>query len=90
MKKILIIPILFLLSACNDNSQMQYRWMVVHPDEALFYCPVIKHFPKWQTLTEKQVGNAIKILQKNNITCKSNIDQIKKFLNDAESGINSK
>lgn len=90
MKKILIIPILFLLSACNDISQVQYKWMVVHPDEALFYCPVIKHFPKWQTLTEKQVGNTIKILQKNNITCKSNIDQIKKFLNDSESGINSK
>jgi hypothetical protein len=58
--------------------------MVVHPDEAMYNCPVLKQFPKWQTLTDAQVADTIVKLYKNNITCKSSIESIRKYLNNAD------
>jgi hypothetical protein len=58
--------------------------MVVKPDEALYYCPVLKKFPAWQTLTDKQVANTVLTLYKNNINCKSSLESIKKFLDEAD------
>lgn len=73
------------MAACNDTQVVQTsKWMVVHPDEAMYYCPVLKKFPKWQTLTDKQVAEVLLTLYKNNVTCKSSIDSIRKFLDDAE------
>ena len=62
MKK-LIIPLIILigLAGCNDQTQVvtTYKYMVVHPTEAMYYCPVLKEFPNWKTLTDSQVAKTI-------------------------------
>ena len=87
MKK-LIIPLIILigLAGCNDQTQVvtTYKYMVVHPTEAMYYCPVLKEFPNWKTLTDSQVAKTIVQLHKNNLTCKSSIDRIKRFLDNAD------
>ena len=86
MKKIILLLAVVLLASCNDQTQVvtTYRHMVVHPDEAMYYCPVVKQFPNWKTLTDSQVAKLVVQLHKNNLTCKSSIESIRKFLNDAD------
>lgn len=86
MKKILIIISAILLTACNDQQQIisSYKWMVVHPSESMYYCPVLKEFPDWRKLTDAQVAKTVLLLYKNNLTCKSSIESIKEFLAQEE------
>ena len=86
MKKIILLLAVVLLASCNDQTQVvtSYRHMVVHPDEAMYYCPVVKEFPNWKTLTDSQVAKLVVQLHKNNCTWKSSIESIRKFLNDAD------
>jgi len=87
MKKYIILLAL-LVAGCNEQQVVQTtKWMVVHPDEAMYYCPVLKQFPDWKNLTDSQVAKLIIQLHKNNITCKSSIDTIKTFLNNADDTI---
>lgn len=90
MKYLLIIAMLF-LAGCNDTKQVvtTYKWMVVHPDEAMYYCPVITKFPDWKTLTDSQVAKTILTLHKNNLTCKSSIESIRKYLKEADKKMGS-
>ena len=85
MKKFILLFAL-LLAGCNDTKQVvtTYKYLVVHPDEAMYVCPVIKEFPNWKTLTDAQVAKLVVQLHKNNLTCKSSIESIRKFLNDAK------
>ena len=85
MKKYLLITTL-LLAGCNDQQQIltTYKYMVVHPSESMYHCPVLKEFPNWKTLTDAQVAKTVITLQKNNLTCKSSIESIRKFLQDQE------
>ena len=73
----------------NDQNQIltSYKYMVVHPDEAMYNCPVLKEFPNWKTLTDSQVAKVVVQLHKNNLTCKSSIESIRKFLDDADQTI---
>ncbi len=93
MKKILLIAAALGLTACNPNDPASlittYKYVVVHPAEAQFTCPVLKNFPAWRTLTEAQVARVIAELYKNNITCKSSIESIRKFLDDAQVQLDS-
>lgn len=85
MKKIILIAALLMLAGCNDQQVItSYRYMVVHPDEAMYYCPVLKQWPKWNTLKDSEVAKVIVQLQKNNITCKSSIESIRTFLDSAD------
>jgi hypothetical protein len=86
MKKIILLLGVMLLASCNDTQQVvtTYRHMVVHPDEAMYYCPVVKQFPNWNTLTDSQVAKLIVQLHKNNLTCKSSIESIRQFLKEAD------
>lgn len=86
MKKIILLIGLVLLASCNDQTQIvqSYRYMVVHPDEAMYYCPLVKEFPNWKTLTDSQVAKLIVELQKNNLTCKSSIESIRQFITEAD------
>lgn len=90
MRYLLIVAMLF-LAGCNDSNQVvtTYKHMVVHPDEAMYYCPVLTEFPDWKTLTDAQVAKTIVKLQKNNITCKSSIESIRKFLKEADKKMGS-
>ena len=86
MKKIILLLGVLLLASCNDQTQVikSYRHMVVHPDEAMYYCPVVKEFPNWKTLTDSQVAKLVVQLHKNNLTCKSSIESIRQFLKNAD------
>ena len=89
MKKFIPLLIAVLLVGCNDQNQIltSYKYMVVHPDEAMYNCPVLKEFPNWKTLTDSQVAKVVVQLHKNNLTCKSSIESIRKFLDDADQTI---
>lgn len=84
MKKLLLLTLL--LAGCNDTQQVvtSYKYLVVHPDEAMYNCPVLTQFPNWKTLTDSQVAKTLVILHKNNLTCKSSIESIRKFLKEAD------
>ena len=86
MKKLILLIGVFLLASCNDTQQVvrTYRHMVVHPDEAMYYCPVVKQFPNWKTLTDSQVAKLVVQLHKNNLTCKSSIESVRTFLKEAD------
>lgn len=75
-----------LLTSCNDQTQVitSYKYMVVHPAEAMYYCPVVKEFPNWKTLTDSQVAKLLVRLHQNNLDCKSSIESIRAFLNKEE------
>jgi len=91
MKKcLLLFPLL--LTGCSQTAVQllapEYK-IVKAPDE-LYNCPVETQFPKSETLTNKQVGNLVLKLQKNNVTCKQSLDNVHKFYDDAEKTINEK
>lgn len=84
MKKYLLIGTL-LIAGCNDQQVITtYKYMVVHPAESMYYCPVLNELPNWKTLTDAQVAKTVIALQKNNLTCKSSIESIKNFLDIEE------
>lgn len=84
MKKWILLAALF-LTGCNEQQVVtSYKWAVVHPDEAMYNCPVLREFPNWKTLTDAQVAKTVITLHKNNLTCKSSIESIRRFLNDAD------
>lgn len=88
MRKIILIAAVLLLAACNDTQVVTtYKYMVVHPDEAMYYCPVLKQWPRWNTLKDSEVARLIVELHKNNITCKTSIEGIRTFLKQSDAKI---
>jgi hypothetical protein len=92
MKKVfLVLPLIFLTGCSQTAVQLiapEYK-IIKAPDD-LYNCPVETKFPKADTLTNKQAGNLILKLQKNNVTCKQSLDAVKQFYDDAEKTINTK
>lgn len=83
MKKIILICLF--LAGCNETQVLTTtKYMVVHPAEAMYYCPVLKEFPDWRKLTDAQVAKTVLALYRNNLTCKSSIESIKEFLDKEE------
>ena len=86
-----MLLIALVLAGCNQAKETQvvttYKYLVVHPDEAMYYCPVLKEFPNWRTLTDAQVARTVVQLQKNNLTCKSSIESIRKFLKTTDEAL---
>ena len=79
MKKLILICLL--LAGCNETQVLTTtKYMVVHPAEAMYYCPVLKEFPDWRKLTDAQVAKTVLLLYKNNLTCKSSIESIRDLL----------
>ena len=85
MKKILIISLL-LLTACQHSSVslIAPEYKIVKVPDSLYNCPIVTNFPKPETLTDQQVGSLILKLHNNNMTCKSSMDSLHKFNDDAE------
>lgn len=85
MKKILFLIAALFLAGCNSQQVVTtYKYMVVHPDEAMYNCPVLKQWPKWNTLKDSEVAKLVVQLHKNNITCKSSIESIRTFLDKVD------
>jgi len=89
-KFLLLVPLL--LTGCSQTAVqlLAPEYKIVKAPDDLYNCPVETHFPKSDTLTNKQVGNLVLKLQKNNVTCKQSLDTVHKFYDDAEKTINEK
>ena len=84
MKKLILLFVL-MLAGCNETQVLTTtKYMVVHPAEAMYYCPVLKEFPDWNKLTDAQVAKTVLKLYQNNLTCKSSIESIREFLDKEE------
>ena len=88
MKKVVLLAALgvasFGLVGCDENIQPTLdKYHVVLAPESLYNCPVIKTWPKVETLSDLQVARMLVQLAKNNNICKASMDQIHKFYNDA-------
>lgn len=81
MKKLLLLPLLF-LAGCQSTQPMlrTTEQVVVMPDRSLFKCPTLDKLPNPDTLTDLEVARVLVELQKNNKVCKNNIVAIEKFL----------
>ena len=92
MKKVLLVLPLFLLTGCSQTAVqlLTPEYKVIKAPDDLYNCPVETKFPKAETLTNKQVGNLVLKLQKNNVTCKQSLDAVRQFYDDAEKTINTK
>ena len=89
MKRLaLLLPLL--LTGCSQTAiqLLAPEYKIVKAPDELYNCPVETKFPKSDTLTNKQVGALILKLQKNNVTCKTSADAVKKFYDDAEKTVN--
>lgn len=89
MKKlILLLPLL--LTGCSQTAVqlLAPEYKIVKAPDDLYNCPVETKFPKADTLTNKQVGNLLIKIQKNNVTCKERLDAVKQFYDDAEKTVN--
>ena len=83
MKKIIILALF--LSGCNSAQLVTTeKYTVVKPDQSMYNCPVIKQWPKWNTLKDSEVARLVVELHKNNLTCKSSIESIRTFLDKAD------
>ena len=89
MKKILLLLPL-LLTGCSQTAVqlLAPEYKIVKAPDDMYDCPVETKFPNPNTLTNKQVGNLILKLQKNNVTCKQKMDAVKQFYDDAENTVN--
>jgi len=90
MKKILLLSAL-LLMGCNSVSPtlISNHAVVITPDESMYNCPLLKKFPKTETLTDIQVAKVMVELYKDNRMCKTSMNAIHKFLDDAKAKIKS-
>lgn len=90
MKKILV-ALCFLLGACASNPTpnivISTKMVPIQIPTSLYSCPVLQKFPESSTLTDVQVAKVISTLYSNNLTCKSNIDSIKKIVDATNKAI---
>jgi hypothetical protein len=91
MKKIVVCLAALTLAGCGTAPKLLApEYKVVTVPEDLYQCPVKKKFPESRGLTNQQVGSLILELQKNNLTCKNSLDNIKAYLAEAEAKTSKK
>jgi hypothetical protein len=79
-----------MVSGCQTANLIAPEYKVVKAPDYLYNCPVTNKFPVSGTLTDKQVGDLIIKLHQTNLSCKSSLDSLHKFYEDAENTINKK
>lgn len=86
MKKLLIVPLLLGLTACNSVpfQPTVTKYKVITPDASMYECPIQKKWPNADRLTDVEVAKLIVRLYKNNVKCKNTVDGIQKFLDNAK------
>jgi hypothetical protein len=90
MKKLLLLSCVLLAGCQTPVHLVSTEYKVVKAPDELYNCPVLKRFPNYETLTDQEVGTLIVKLQRNNLTCRSSVDSIKKFYDDAEKTVSTK
>ena len=84
-----VVLSLLLLTGCAREpvKLIAPEYKIVKPPNDFYNCPIIKNFPNADNLTNQQVGSLLLKTQQNNLVCKNSIDQIKKYMDDAEISI---
>lgn len=91
MKRLLLLTSLLLGGCASDPIKLVApEYKVVKIPEDFFDCPVITKFPKAENLTNQQVGTLLLTVQQNNIKCKNSVDNIKKYMEEAEKSVSNK
>lgn len=87
--KRMIFTLSLLLAGCQATAPnlVQTKLAVVTPPADMYVCPIEKKFPNWQTLNDVEVARTIVKLYKNNLTCKTSIDSIQRYLEKAKQQI---
>lgn len=91
MKKLILLSTLFLAGCASDPIKLiAPEYKVVKIPEDFYDCPVINKFPKPENLTNQQVGSLLLTVQQNNIKCNNSLNNIKKYMDEAEKSVSSK
>ncbi|CAB5220882.1 hypothetical protein UFOVP247_51 [uncultured Caudovirales phage] len=92
MMKWTALPLVIALAGCatTEPQLIAPEYKIIKAPDDMYRCPVLRTFPKSETLTDQEVGSLILKLQKNNITCKNSLDSIKQFYDGAEKTISQK
>ena len=91
MKKIILLSTLLLGGCASDPIKLiSPEYKVVKIPQDFYNCPVTTKFPKTEDLTNQQVGSLLLSSQQNNIKCKNSLDNIKKYMDEAEKSVLSK
>ena len=92
--KILLVPLVLstlFLAGC-DPQQVQpivNKYHVVLAPDSMYNCPVVKSWPKIQTLTDLQTARLIVDLAEKNKICKSSMVALKSFYENAKAKFES-
>ncbi|PCJ96744.1 MAG: hypothetical protein COA52_00625 [Hyphomicrobiales bacterium] len=87
MKWVIILGVFLSLNACSDTLiaiKSETNSVIVTPPNNLYNCPQLRRIPNPETLTNQQVADTIGKLYKYNKICKINMNNIKKFVNEAK------
>jgi len=79
MKKLLLLSVLVLAGCQSSQVVTAPEVKTISIPEEYFDCPVIKSFPKADTLTDAQVSNLLITAIRNNRRCKNSLDAIKEY-----------
>lgn len=79
MKKIILLTALVLAGCQSTQVVTAPEIKTISIPEEYFDCPVIKSFPKSDTLTDAQVSNLLITAIRNNRKCKNSLDAIKEY-----------
>ena len=92
MNKIVILcASIFLLSGCASAPPTYItKYQVVIAPNSMYNCPVIGKLPKIETLTELQFAKITANLAENNKVCKTSLDKLKAYYQEAKSRIEGK
>lgn len=87
MKKLIILSALVLAGCQSTQVVTAPEVKTISIPEEYFDCPVIRTFPKPDTLTDAQVSNLLITAIRNNRKCKNSLDAIKEYQESVNSTI---
>lgn len=87
MKKFILLTALVLAGCQSTQVVTAPEVKTINIPEEYFDCPVVKAFPKPDTLTDAQVSNLLITAIRNNRKCKNSIDAIKEYQDKVNSTI---
>ena len=89
MKKLILLSAL-VLAGCQSSQVVtapEARNFLI-PEE-YFDCPVVRSFPKADTLTDAQISNLLITAIRNNRKCKNSLDAIKEYQDNLSKTLNN-
>jgi len=91
MTKIIILcASIFLLAGCASVPTYVTKYQVIVAPNSMYNCPVIGKLPKIETLTELQFAKVTANLAENNKICKTSLDKLKAYYQEAKTRIEGK